>query len=162
MANTSASTNVKNILVQFVKFGLVGVLNTLISEGGYAVLVYFNMHYIPASFISFSLSVVNAYFWNANFVFNENGEKVKGIRIFGKTYMAYLWGYIVHALLLVFWIEIVKVSAWMTEPAQWFTARGVEGFDAEFLGNILAAALNLIIVSPMNFAINKFWTFRKK
>ena len=81
-------------LLQFIKFALVGVSNTLISEGIYAVLVFFKMHYIPASFIGFSLSVINAYYWNHKYVFKENAEDEKRVwwKVFCKTYVAYFWG----------------------------------------------------------------------
>ena len=51
--------------MQFVKFGLVGVLNTLISEGLYVIIVFFGGHYLLASLVGFVLSVLNAYYWNS-------------------------------------------------------------------------------------------------
>ena len=63
---------------QFIKFALVGVSNTLISEIVYAILVFFKMHYLPASFIGFMLSVLNAYYWSNKYVFTENPEEEKG------------------------------------------------------------------------------------
>ena len=57
--------------MQFVKFGLVGVLNTLISEGLYVIIVFFGGHYLVASLVGFVLSVLNAYYWNSKYVFKE-------------------------------------------------------------------------------------------
>jgi len=157
----------KKTFWQFIRFALVGVSNTFISEVGYAILIYFRMHYIPASFISFSLSVINAYYWNTKHVFNgqiNRSEKGFGITLkrFGKTYVAYFSGYVAHALLLAFWVEIVQLSRFMSVPSEWFIGMGIEKFTPDFLGELLAAVLNLIITVPMNFLLNKFWVYRKK
>lgn len=149
---------------QIIKFLLVGVSNTVVSEGIYAVLVYFRMHYLPANFIGFSISVLNAYYWSDRYVFKEQEGAEKRIwwKVLGKTYVAYLGGYVVSALLLIFWINILRISRWMGAPAEWFAAKGMNGFDAIFLGNVLAAGLNLLITVPLNFVTNKYWAYRQK
>src|SRR5574344_1483600 len=60
-------------LVQFVKFGLVGVSNTLLSLGVYW-LCFYGRHilYQLSNLISFVISVTNAYYWNSRYVF-KNG-----------------------------------------------------------------------------------------
>lgn len=154
----------KENLLQFIKFALVGVSNTLISEGIYVVLVFFRMHYIPASFIGFSLSVINAYYWNHKYVFKENaeGEQMVWWKVFCKTYIAYFWGYLANAALLVFWIDILKIGRILSPVAEWLAARGMERLDAKFCGDLAAAALNLLITVPMNYVINKYWAYRQK
>ncbi len=155
--------NLWSTIWQFIKFSIVGVSNTLISEGVYAIAVFFRMHYLPASFLGFSLSVVNAYYWNNKYVFRqESGERRIWWKVFAKTYLAYFWGYLVTAALLVFWIDILRIAKWMEPFAAWFLVHGLERLDADFLGSILAAFLNLLITVPMNFVINKYWAFRKK
>lgn len=147
---------------QFVKFVLVGFSNTLISEGVYVVLIYFRMHYIAASFIGFSLSVVNAYYWNNKYVFNDvNGVKSAWWKVFGKTYIAYFWGYLVNVALLALWIDFIGIGKFMFPLGDWFVQRGMEGLDAQFWGNLVAEGINLIITVPMNFVINKYWAFKK-
>lgn len=147
---------------QFVKFSLVGVSNTLISEGVYALLVYFKVHYLLAQLIGFSLSVLNAYYWNSRYVFADNGAERVWWKMLAKTYLAYFGGYLVNAFLLIFWIDILHISSWMEPAAGWFAGHGIESFDAQFLGSVLAAGINLLITVPMNFVVNKYWTFRQK
>ncbi len=149
---------------QFIKFALVGVSNTLISEIVYAILVFFKMHYLPASFIGFMLSVLNAYYWSNKYVFTENPEEEKRVwwKVLLKTYVAYFWGYLVNAALLVLWIEIVRIGVWTRPFAEWFLSHGYESLDEQFLGNLLAAFINLLITVPMNFLINKYWAYRQK
>lgn len=150
-------------LWQFIKFAMVGVSNTLVSELVYAVLVFFRVHYLPASFAGFVLSVLNAYYWSNKYVFRaENGEERVWWRVLLRTYAAYLWGYLVSAALLIFWIDVIGLPAYLEPVAEWCAARGWERFDAQFLGNILAAGLNLLLTVPMNFVINKYWAYRKK
>lgn len=153
---------VKKGFWQFVKFALVGVSNTLISEGVYALLVFFKMHYLLAGFIGFSLSVLNACFWNGKYVFKQNDSKRTWWKTLVKTYLAYFWGYLVNAALLVFWIEIVDICSWMKPLAAWFIDHGMERFDEQFLGSMLAAGINLLVTVPMNFVINKYWAYGQK
>ncbi len=154
----------KKSLWQFIKFALVGVSNTLISEGVYAVLVFFKMHYLPASFFGFVLSVLNAYYWSNKYVFKEqeDGERRVWWRVLIKTYVAYFWGYLVNAALLVLWIEVLNIGRWMTPVADWCVKKGMESLDAVFWGNILAAFINLVITVPMNFLVNKYWAYKQK
>lgn len=149
---------------QIFKFILVGVSNTVVSEVVYTILIYFRVHYLLASFIGFSLSVLNAYYWSNKYVFIEQEDASKRIwwKVLLRTYAAYLWGYLVSAVLLVVWIDFIHVSRWMEPLGNRFVHAGYERFDAQFLGNLLAAVLNLIITVPMNFLINKYWAYRQK
>lgn len=148
--------------MQFIKFGLVGVSNTLISEGVYTILIFFKMHYIPASFIGFSLSVINAFYWNQKYVFVDEGKHKWQWRIFMKTYLAYLGSYLLSVVLLILWIDIVHIADWLTGVETWTFARGYYRLDKEFMGQALAAFLNLLLTVPLNFLANKYWAFRKR
>ena len=60
---------------QFVKFGIVGVSNTLISLAVYQIaLNALGMHYLAANLLGLVISVINAYYWNNRCVFGD-GEK---------------------------------------------------------------------------------------
>ncbi|MCM1542283.1 MAG: GtrA family protein, partial [Blautia sp.] len=149
-------------LWQFIKFGIVGVSNTLISQGIYSVLVFFKVPYLLAYFIGFVLSVLNAYYWSNKYVFKSDpgqGERVWW-KVLIKTYVAYLWGFIVSSVLLVVWVDLVQLSRYMGGFAGWFAEHGVSKFDADFLGQTLAAVINLFITVPMNFLVNKFWAYK--
>ena len=86
---------------QFLKFLIVGVSNTAISELVYLLLIYLDFHYIFASIMGFVLSVLNAFYWSNKYVFKENpDEKRVWWKVLIKTYAAYLWGYLISLLLL--------------------------------------------------------------
>lgn len=131
----------KTVLVQFIKFGLVGVSNTLISLGVYYLCVYvFHWHYQLANLLGFIISVTNAYYWNSRYVF-KMGKK-RALADHAKTYLrtvaAYGGTYLLSTALLWLWVDKLGIS---------------EG---------LAPLINLCITIPLNFLINKFWTFQKR
>ena len=149
-------------LWQFIKFGIVGVSNTLISEAVYCVLVYFDVPYLLAYFIGFLLSVLNAYYWSNKYVFKEDPGQGGRVwwKVLLKTYVAYFWGFLVSSALLVFWVDIVRLSRDLGGLAEIFANYGFSQFDAGFLGEVLAAGINMLITVPMNYFVNKFWAYR--
>lgn len=60
---------------QFIKFGLVGLLNNLICYLMYMILVAIGTHYILANIIGFSISVFNLCYWNNKYVFATEGKE---------------------------------------------------------------------------------------
>ena len=127
-------------ILQFVKFGIVGVSNTLISYIVYVILVTFGCHYLAASLLGFLISVINAFYWNNKYVFKVDGtEKRIWWSSFIKTFISYAGtGLILNNILLVIWIDIFQMN--------------------EMLGPIV----NLFITIPLNFLLNKFWAFKEK
>ena len=147
--------------IQFIKFGIVGVFNTLISEIIYVVLVYFDVPYLLAYFIGFVISVLNAYYFSNKYVFKQKeGTTRIWWKVLLKTYAAYAWGYVVSSLLLILWIDVVKISRYLSSLAIFMADHNLAQFNAELLGEILAAGINLLITVPMNFLINKFWAYK--
>lgn len=146
--------------LQFVKFVLVGISNTLISEGIYVILIYFNFHYIAASFIGFAISVLNAFYWSNKYVFRENpGQKRTWWKVLIKTYIAYGFGFLVSAALLYLWVDIIDISRFLYDLSD-FTIKINKGFDNKFVGEAVAALINLCITVPLNFFTNKLWAYR--
>jgi putative flippase GtrA len=128
-------TNVHTITEQFVKFGIVGVSNTLISLLVYYVFIYIDKDlYIIGSIVGFLVSVLNAYYWNNRFVFKA--EKRNHYKALIKTYLSYGLTSVISIGLLVFLVEAVHVS------------------------EIIAPIVNLFITVPLNFAFNKYWALK--
>lgn len=63
-----------NKLCQFVKFGIVGLSNTLIYYIVYVILVALSVNYLVSSLIGFFVSVINSYYSNDRYVFTEEEE----------------------------------------------------------------------------------------
>ncbi|MDR7002115.1 GtrA family protein [Neobacillus niacini] len=60
--------------LSFIKFALVGVVNTSIDFIVYAILTWFNVNYILAQCISYSAGVLNSYIMNRKWTFEQKGK----------------------------------------------------------------------------------------
>ena len=58
-------------IVRFIKFGMVGVLNTLVNWVIFFILETCGVYYILANIISYSLSTIHSYLWNTLWVFKK-------------------------------------------------------------------------------------------
>ena len=159
--NNKKDKNMKKVW-QFIKFALVGVSNTLISELIYAIIVLCGGHYIVATCIGFFVSVLNAFYWNNRYVFKEDKENKHRVwwKTLLKTYVAYIGGFLLNLILLVFWIEIVNMADYMVAIRDYIIQLGFAKIDCQMIANLLAETINLFIVLPLNFIINKHWAFK--
>lgn len=123
--------------MQFVKFGIVGVSNTLSSYISYLVFIGLGCHYILASVLSFVVSVTNSFYWNNKYVFKEGAGKSRPLlKTYARTFLAYAsTGLILANILLVLWVDVVGIN------------------------EVVAPLINLIVTIPLNFMINKYWAF---
>ncbi|MBQ1294125.1 MAG: GtrA family protein, partial [Clostridiales bacterium] len=137
-----------NTLKQFIKFGLVGVSNTVIGYLIYALSLkgmrllnlWPSYDIYIAQFIMFVLSVAWSYFWNNRFVFKGNVKTKKDIVIsLLKTYATYAFtSLFLSEVLLMFWVRIIGINEY------------------------IAPVLNLLITVPLNFLLQKYWAFKKR
>ena len=129
----------KDIIFQFIKFGLVGVSNTLVAWACYYLFLWFDEDlYMIGSVVGTVVSIANAFFWNDKYVFkSDNNDWRSKLKRLGKTYVSYGGTSLLGILLL--WIE---VRFWGISKA-------------------IAPLVNLLITIPLNFLINKYWTFCK-
>ena len=137
---------VHEALMQFVKFGIVGVSNTVISYVLYFITLkvlkagalFPNIDYLLAQIVAFILSVLWSFYWNNKMVFVlEDGQNRNLFKALLKTYVSYSFtGLFLNSILLILWVQIVGIS--------------------EFIAPII----NLLISVPLNFIINKFWAFK--
>lgn len=141
MSKHITKNNLKRSIIQFVKFGIVGSINTVTGYCIYLFCVYIlNLHYIWANVIEFVITIFISYMLNSRFVFSKGEISWKQkFNDLAKTYMTYIFtGLILSSLLLIFWVESLKIS------------------------EAVAPILNLIITVPLNFILNKFWVYRGK
>lgn len=128
-------------IVQFIKFSIVGVINTLIDLGVYYFCLYvLAFHYQLATFFGFIVSVTNAYLLNGFFVFSDGRGKgfSENLKTYLKTVAGYASTYLLSVFLMWLWVDVLGIP---------------EG---------IAPLLRLVITVPLNYVINKFWTFKKK
>lgn len=133
--------NLKEVgIYQFIKFGIVGISNTLIAYVAYSLCVYIGIHYLIANAIGFFISVLNAYYWSDRFVFKKGeGESRNAMWTLVKTYIAYgSTGLLLASILLYIYVSKLHIS--------------------EYIAQLLV----LFVTIPLNFIINKFWSFKTK
>ena len=120
----------KNVL-QFLKFLVVGILNTIIFLVVYYLLLNLGVNYIVSNISGFLVSILNAYFLNSKYVFLKNNNA----KNFLKVFMVYGTTTILSTFLLYLMVDIIKIS------------------------DKIAPLINLCITTPTNFYLNKFWAF---
>ena len=92
--------------------------------------------YLIGGIVGTIVSIANAFYWNDKYVFKsvDNDWRSKLKRL-GRTYVSY-GGTSLFGMLLL-WIEVNCLD----------------------ISKALVPPINLIITVPLNFVINKFWTF---
>ena len=149
----------RNRMLQFVEFALVGVLNAVISWSVYALCIRLGLHYIPATAIGFSVSMVNATFWNRRVVFKK--DKQSWWKSFVKTYIAYsVTALFLNGLLLHLWLDVLDAGKYFTPAYHWLFRKGIRLESSRRLAEYSMPFFNYCITVPLNFFLNKFWAFR--
>lgn len=135
----NVTDNQLNQMMQLVKFGIVGLSNTLISYGVYIILIAFSWHYLVANLAGFFVSVINAFYWNNKYVFKSEKEENRIWWVaFIKTFMSYAGtGLILNNCLLIMWVEIFH------------------------LHKTIGPIINVFITVPINYLLNKYWAFNR-
>jgi len=122
------------LIVQFLKFGIVGVSNTLIAFAVYTVLLkVFGVWYVAASGIGFAVGAVNGFLLNRRWTFREHvGDALTPVR----------------------WTIVQSCGLGLNLGLVYMFVHGL-GMD-KLLGHIPTTA----IVTVLTFAANRAWTFR--
>lgn len=122
------------LILQFVKFGIVGVSNTLISFAVYTLLLKaFGVWYVAASGIGFAVGAINGFLWNRAWTFRGHvGDALTPVRWF-----------VVQGCGLLVNLGLVYLF--------------VDGFG---LGKLTGQAATIAIVTVLTFFANRAWTFK--
>lgn len=162
---TTAKTKGLAALWQFIKFGLVGVSNTVVSYVTYSICYYvFHTNVHVANIVGFIISVLNAYIWQSKFVFKESeeGEHRVWWQVLIKTYISYAFsGLFLTEVLLVLWLNVLHIEQYLEPVVGWLAGFGFS-MTAKDAAVSLAPFLNMVVTIPINFCINKFWAYRQK
>ena len=127
-------------LVQFIKFSLVGALNTLVDLFVYLaltrLLAWFGENYLVANAVSFSLAVTNSFFINRKWTFRDEDKKK-----LGKKYLKF------------FVSSLVALAA--VELAMYFLVGVLGVYD------VYAKFMVVVVSVGFSFSLSKLWVFRK-
>lgn len=132
--------------MQFVKFALVGLSNTIVSYILYLIFlklfqllsVFENSDYLIAQIIAYILSIFWAFYWNQKYVFKTDASIVWWKALI-KSFISYSFaGVFLNSALSYIWVEKFGIS------------------------KFIVPIINLLINIPVNFFMNKLWAFRGK
>jgi putative flippase GtrA len=135
--------------VQFVKYGMVGVLNTLITLFAiYVCKSIIGINPFVSNAIGYILGVLNSFIWNKTWVFHAKGhvssEAVKFFVGFGVCYLIQLfvvWALTVHSPL---------------KDAQW------DIYSFTLSGYGVATIIGSVVYTVANFIFNRLITFKTR
>lgn len=122
--------------IQLAKFGVVGLSGYAVNLVVYALLLkQAGLHYLLAATGSFLVAATNNYIWNRLWTFRHQRGHVayQGLRFLIVAVIAYG----ANLLLLTGLVEVVGVD------------------------KIVAQAIAIVLVTPLNFIGNKLWSFRR-
>lgn len=122
------------LMVQFVKFGIVGVSNTLLFLAVYTLLLKgFGVWYLAASAIGFIVGAVNGFLLNRRWTFSGHiGDSLTPVR----------WG-VVQSCGLLLNLGLVALC--------------VSGLGMD---ELVGQAVAIVVVVVVTFVANRAWTFR--
>jgi putative flippase GtrA len=122
------------VLVQFVKFGIVGVSNTLLTLVVYTVLLkVFGVWYLAASAIGFAVGAVNGFLLNRRWTFRDHvGDALTPVR----------WG------------VVQTCGLGVNEGLLYLFVHDLH------LDKLLAQVCATAVVTVSTFIVNRAWTFR--
>ena len=128
----------KETLYQFIRFCIVGVTNVAASFIGYYILLKLTGIYLAATIAGYIAGMINAYFLNTYFVFKvKRSNRIQYLYTFLKMTAVYsITGIGLNYFLILFWVKVVGIS------------------------EILAPVINSVIFIPINFVLNKIWSFK--
>lgn len=122
-------------LSRFIKFGLVGLLNTIINWILFILLNSMGVYYIISNIIAYSISTLNSYLWNSKWVFKYTGDNVNQTTF--KFITLNIIGLVLNTIILFLLVDIIK------------------------LPKIIALIIATGVVMILNYFINKLWVFKK-
>jgi putative flippase GtrA len=125
----------KEFIKETFRFGVVGILNTIVGYGSYFILIKLHVFYIVASLCSHIFGVINSYFWNKYYTFKSVKKSTPELIRFLSVYTI---TFIINLGILTFLIEKLKIE------------KEVAGFTT------------LCIVTAISFLGHRFWSFNKK
>lgn len=131
---------IKESILQFMKFGTVGAINTVLSyvitNTSYYLL---HLHEQISNIIAFVITVFISFMLNGKFVFTEEKKNRN------------------------FWKTLLKVYASYSVTGVFLTAILLY-LEERLLGipHYIATLMNMVVTIPINFILNKYWAYREK
>ncbi|AMR05696.1 GtrA family protein [Bacillus cereus] len=120
---------------KFLKFSLIGILNTFITIISYIALIKVGINYLTANCFAYLIGVINSYYWNKNWVFEFKNKEISLFLKFLTVNIIVLTFNTINLFILV---------------------------DKLFINKFISQLVSISVGMIMNFFLNKLWTFNKQ
>lgn len=148
---------IRTTMVQLIKYGIVGVSNSLIT-----LIVIFlfnsvlNLSLLLADVVGYVAGVINSFIWNKQWVFKTHDTKlVKEMSLFVTGFL------ICFGLQFITLLIITKPTIAIAE-----TSLGSDfssfGMSAKEIGEYAAVIIGMVVYTLSNYIFNRFVTFKAK
>lgn len=129
----------KETIIQFIKFGFVGGINTVLSYAIYYVLcIILGFNYLLSQGIAWFITVFISYVLNNIMTFSDGGSTNWSIKNLVKVYISYsVTGLFLATFLSWIWVDVLSIE------------------------KAFAPIINLFFTIPLNFLLNKYWAYAK-
>ena len=130
-------------LIQFIKFSIVGLSNTIVSYVAYVAILLVlqtfgllqDLDYLVSQWLSYTLSILWSFYWNRRMVFLS--DRVPWHIALVRSFIAYSFtGLLLSSILLYIEVDVMGMS------------------------KLIAPIINIAICVPINYLINKHWAFK--
>ena len=118
---------------QKIRFLFVGILNTLVGYGAFALFVYFKLHYTLAITLATCIGTLHSYAWNKYFTFKR---KEKSGAEFVRFLMVYGGIYLMNIVALWLFVDVGRVNP------------------------LVSQAIILILITITSYVGHKHWSFK--
>ena len=127
----------KETIIQFIKFGFVGGINTILSYGIYYVLcIIMGLNYLLSQGIAWFITVFISYILNNMMTFSDGGKPEWSFKNLVKVYVSYsVTGLFLATFLSWIWVDVLSIE------------------------KALAPIINLFFTIPLNFLLNNYWAY---
>ncbi|MDR2975906.1 MAG: GtrA family protein [Streptococcaceae bacterium] len=120
---------------QEIRFIEVGIINTIVGYGTYALLVFLGINYLIANTISTIVGVINSYFWNKFYTFQSPKRSASEIVRFVSVYLV---SFLIGTLFIYYLVDQFGVNKYVV------------------------GVLNLFVTTAISYFGHKYFSFRKK
>jgi len=133
------SNDSKATIAQFLKFNMVGLLNTAIDFAVFAVLIWTGLYYVIAQLLSYAAGMLNSYIWNSRFTFGDTRRRHDSKADLGRMVRFAVWNAIMLGLSILLLAAFAELTA---------------------IGEIYAKAVVTVIIVAINFYGSKRFVFK--
>lgn len=166
-----------NTTIQFILFFTVGSVNFLIRQIVFTILSAFGLNVMLCNFVAFTASVIGSYLLNGTLIFKkQEGEQRVWWKVFLRLYFVYaVTGLVLSGLMIWFFLDVVKLEQFMPDV---FETLNLTKFVPDIQSNLIskgnnvpvyewvaepvASLITILILTPVNFAVNKYWAYKPR